>query len=119
MTKLSKKMQEAFDKMTLRHQEACNKGYEEWAVDSEWCGYARDNDFMTYEQEFERKVERFGRESAERSDRYRRKTHEDARNGIVKGQWNTVTLRALESRGYIEVLKVGGENFDTVKLLTI
>ena len=122
MTKLSKKMQEAFDKMTLRFREANDKSFEEWSVDSEWCGNAKYNGFMTYEQKFQRQVERFGREEAERNAEHSRETYENARNGIVEGEWNTATLRALEGRGYIEVLHIGGgkfQGFDKVRLLTI
>lgn len=108
MTKLSKTMQEEYEKMVGEFEKAQNAGsFEAWYAGSE----------EAYAEKVAAMLPRRRRIHIIFASR-RREVYEDACNGIVETGAGYGTLKALERRGIIEVLpSVNGNH--RVKLLTV
>lgn len=85
---LTPTQQAAYDEMLSLYRDANEKTFEEWAAKYRGVSVG-----------------------------FLRRNYEDIRRGVLSVRFNTRTLKALESKGYIEIGSIGGDWLDRVKLL--
>lgn len=108
--KLTKTQHQVFDKLCKEHLDAHNKTFEEWVCrDDDFADY---NDFLEY-------ANKFGKKEAERTIEFYKTLYDEARNqNIYLAHTSSNTLRAMERKGLIEIIRDGGKYMDKVRLLT-
>jgi hypothetical protein len=107
--KLTKTQQEVLDRAIDHINEARAIDFEAWVI--------RSGIHKTFDEYFKWMVAWNGREMAEKFVTMDREFYNDTRNGIVTLQANTNTLKALEKKGYIKIIEIGGEWLDKVEVL--
>lgn len=124
-TKLTKAQTEVMEEAISQYEMAQND-FEYWFMHSSWM-----NSYEHNYESFEEAVEDHYRFFAKRDHRNdqeayikskvenARETYEMFRSGIIHLKTSSNTIRALEKKGLIEIIKDGGWMFDTVKLLNV
>lgn len=124
-SKLTNAQQKVFDKLIRDYDEANNMDFETWAWKSNWCGggfshHSFDEviDALRWfgKRDCPKNVDGYVEEKLARL----RKKYENFRAGILHTVTSSNTLRAMEKKGYIEIIEDTANScydFDTVKLL--
>ena len=117
-TKLTKTQQSVIDKAMSYYNEANAMDFETWCWKSKACGGSDNGSYESVLANWKRMGRLLEKPLSHYIDFYR-SAYEQARAGIVVVNTSSNTLRALERKGYIEIIKDGGRNLDTIRLLNV
>ncbi len=123
--KLTKTQQQVMNVVYARHLDAMVMSYEDWCWKSEWHGRMANcesyEDYVDYLREVSKRMAKILKVNANEYFEGRvsdnRTNYEDFRNGIVKIKASSNTIKALERKGYIEIVELKGDGFDKVKVV--
>lgn len=124
-TKLTKAQAKVLAEAISRYEMAQND-FEYWFMHSDWTN-SYEHNYESFEAAVEDKY-RFFAKRDHRNDQEAyiksrvekaREVYEMFRSGIIKVKTSSNTIRALEKKGLVEIIKDGGWMFDEIRLLNI
>lgn len=110
----------------IRQYDDAQVDFETWVITSDWCNVTRQkyesvDDYVEGEIMFFAKRDRPNDVEGYIADRIARlrETWENHRVGVVSARMSSNTLRALERKGYVEIIEDGRSMWDEIRLLCV